>query len=124
MKSQRPVKCDKCNKGFFLRSEDIKEANIEIKGQKLVISFFVCPRCNAVYKILIKDSMLISLMNDFQLTQQRAARLLSKGEEDKARDMQVRASKKHHRAKAYSEKLSKMFTGEFEMSNNIITYHE
>lgn len=124
MKRQRPIKCDKCNKSFFLRSEDIKEANIEIEGQKLRISFFVCSHCNAVYKILIKDSMLISLMNEFQETQQRAMRLLSRGEESKAREMQVRASKKHHRAKMYSEKLNKRFTGEFEMSNNIITYHE
>ena len=58
--------CDKCKHEFFCSPVDIKFTNVKIKNQELLLKYFVCPNCNALYPIFLigyKDMELFQKTN-------------------------------------------------------------
>lgn len=49
------VKCDKCTEQFMLNSETIKERNITIAQEKLVLTYYACPKCGKEYDVMVDN---------------------------------------------------------------------
>lgn len=57
---KRPViVCDACKYGFVQEEAPIQEQAIYVDNRRLVVRYFVCPRCRKVYKVAVLDEWCI-----------------------------------------------------------------
>lgn len=60
--------CDKCKHEFLCSPIDIKVTNVQIKNQDLLLKYFLCPSCDALYSVFLmkfKDMHLFQETNSY-----------------------------------------------------------
>lgn len=55
MSDAAAIVCDKCNAEFHAESITIDKRIVKINGKDILIEYFACPVCNAVYVVLLAD---------------------------------------------------------------------
>lgn len=105
--------CDSCKKEFSLGSVDINEATIKIKNQVIKLDYFTCPKCNKIYRVMLKDKRYDVLRADLEKTKMRIRKNNGSGNEEYARLLNSMVIKKHNRLKNHIENLHKKFPGTF-----------
>lgn len=110
------VKCDKCEHEFLLNAVGINDTNVIIDGQEYELQYFVCPECDKVYRILIKDSKYYKLVEELESAKKRIRRNWGKVGQRMQGMLNDVAMKKQERLKAYSIKLNQKFSGVFEFT--------
>lgn len=110
------VKCDKCEHEFLLNAVGINDTNVIIDGQEYELQYFVCPECDKVYRILIKDSKYYKLVEELESAKKRIRRNWGKMGQQMQQTLNDVAMKKQERLKAYSVKLNQKFAGVFEFT--------
>lgn len=123
------VKCDKCEHEFLLNAVGINDINVIIDGQEYELQYFVCPECDKVYRILVKDSKYYKLVEELESAKERIRRNWGKVGQRMQQILNDVAMKKQEHLKAYSAKLNQKFTGVFEFTipesgERHIIYHE
>ena len=116
MNQKLKVKCDKCEHEFFLDAVGINDTNVIIDGQEYELQYFVCPECDKVYRILIKDSKYYKLVEELESVKKRIRRNWGKMGQRLQQTLNEVAMKKQERLKAYSVKLNQKFPGVFEFT--------
>lgn len=53
------VQCDACGLSFTINSNSCKVQKINVKDEKLVVSYFVCPKCDTPFIYAIKDEYIL-----------------------------------------------------------------
>lgn len=110
------VYCDKCQKEFAYQSIQIKETSVEIAGNVLLLDYFTCPFCNAVYKVLfVEEAKYRELVDDLTSMRKRIRRQNGKGNPMLLYKLQNMALMKQNRIKAYVDSISKKYPGSFVM---------
>lgn len=108
------VYCDKCKKEFAYQSIQIKETSVEIAGDVLLLDYFTCPFCNAVYKVLlVEGSKYRELVDDLMSMKKRIRRRHGKGNPMLIEKLQKMALIKQNHIKAYVESVSRKYSGSF-----------
>lgn len=107
------VFCDSCKEEFSLGSVKIDEATVQIKNQALKLEYFTCPKCNKIYRILLKDSQYDILRADLEKTKMRIRKNNGSGNEEFARLLNSMVIKKHNRLKNHIRNLHEKFPGTF-----------
>ena len=110
------VKCDKCEHEFLLNAVGINDTNVIIDGQEYELQYFVCPECDKIYRILIKDSKYYKLVEELESAKKRIRRNWGKMGQQMQQTLNDVAMKKQERLKAYSVKLNQKFPGVFEFT--------
>lgn len=110
------VKCDKCEHEFLLNAVGINDTNVIIDGQEYELQYFVCPECDKVYRILIKDSKYYKLVEELESAKKRIRRNWGKMGQQMQQTLNDVAMKKQERLKAYSVKLNQKFSGVLEFT--------
>lgn len=105
--------CDDCKKEFSLGSVKIDTTIIKIKNQALVLDYFTCPKCNKIYRIMLKDKQYDILRADLEKTKLRIRKNNGSGNEEFASLLNSMVIKKHNRLKNHVENLHKKFPGTF-----------
>lgn len=118
------VQCDKCNKDFLITSDNIKVGICEINERKFQVMYFSCSNCGEITKFVIKDFECIKLTDEIQDLNDRIQRLEKINDKKKIKELKRRRFKKQMRLGVRIEKLNDKFTGEFEISNEKLIYHE
>lgn len=105
--------CDNCKEEFSLGSVKIDEATVKIKSKALKLSYFTCPKCNKIYRIMLKDKQYDILRADLEKTKMRIRKNNGSGNEEFARQLNSMAIKKHNRLRNHVDNLHKKFPGTF-----------
>ena len=107
------IYCDDCKYEFSMDTVNIDEAIIEINGQELTLVYFACPKCNKIYRIMLKDKQYDELKEDLEKTKNRIRKNYGSDNEEFARTLNSMVNKKHERLKNHIDKLNKKFPGTF-----------
>ena len=123
------VYCDECKHEFSMNPADIKEAPIYLGGQALTLVYFACPKCNKIYRIMLKDKRYEELREDLEKTKKRIRKNNGSRNDEMARMLHSMVTKKHERLKNHVDNLRNKYPGTFTFvasENNhedkIITY--
>lgn len=107
------VKCDKCEHEFYLKAVDIHEEKIVLNNTPVILVYFVCPKCDEVYRISIQDARYYDLKEDLERAKKRMQKNQGSNDEEKARVLHSMVVRKHERLAAHVAKVNKMFPGTF-----------
>lgn len=78
---KKVIACDKCSAEFLIESVHIQECRLEIRGEKLLLKYFICPACNKIYKVfLVNEQKYQEMVDDLLLTKEAIRRLQGKGD--------------------------------------------
>ena len=118
IRKTKPVKCDKfycndCNYEFSTNTVNIEETTIKLNGQVLQLVYFACPKCNRIYRIMLKDERYEELKDDLEKTKNRIRKNNGSGNDEFARTLYSMVNKKHERLKNHLNDLNKKFPGTF-----------
>lgn len=106
------VRCDECGCGFSISAVGIQEQ--KVKDRDLLVSYFMCPFCNKMYVIALKDAKYFELAEDLEKMKQRiynASR--SNRKVEFAKKLDAIARKKHDKLRQHVENLRKKYGGTF-----------
>ena len=107
------LKCDGCKHEFLLNTANINEAEVEINGQRLTLVYFTCPKCNKIYRILLKDKRYQELAEDIERTKSRIRKNHGSNNNEWARTLDGMVRRKMERLRNHSDRLNKQFPGTF-----------
>lgn len=107
------IKCNDCMHEFILKAIEIENAEVEINNQRLLLMYFVCPKCNRVYRVSLVDARYFELMEDLEKTKERIQKNYGSKNESLARVLNQMVYKKLQRLRNHVDKLNKMFPGTF-----------
>lgn len=107
------VQCDECKHQFILRDVDVNEAAVIVSGERLVLTYFTCPKCNKVYRVTLKDARYDEIVVDIEKTKKRIQRTYGTNNEELARMLYNTLQRKMNRLKVHTEKLDDRFSGTF-----------
>ena len=107
------IVCDECKHEFYLDSVDINEAIIELNGVPVTLVYFVCPKCDKIYRISIQDKRYYELVEDLEKTKKKIRRNFGKNNIAKAEMLNSMVFKKKERLANYVQAVNQMFTGTF-----------
>lgn len=112
--STKILVCDDCKHEFLLKSVAFQEADFMIRGHKIRLTFFSCPKCNKIYKTLLSDEHYQSLFNDYLKSKETLERVIKKqaSEEIIERHMNI-CNAKLKRVEAYENHLCSIYPGTF-----------
>lgn len=107
------IVCDECKHEFYLDAVGIHEAIVELNGAPVTLVYFVCPKCNKIYRISTQDRHYYELVEDLEKTKKRIRRNHGSNNQEMARMLNSMVFKKKQRIKEYVDKVNKMFPGTF-----------
>ncbi len=107
------IKCDECKNEFYLNAVGIHEADVNINNQQLTLIYFVCPKCNKIYRVSLQDARYYELKEDLDKTKNRIRKNYGSNKIELASTLDSMVFKKLNRLRAHTEKLNKTFPGTF-----------
>ena len=107
------LRCDDCDYEFLLNAAYINEAKIEINEKEFTLVYFTCPKCNKIYRIILKDKRYEELAEDLVRTKNRIRKNHGSNNFELARVLDGMVRKKHERLKNYLDRLNQQFPGTF-----------
>lgn len=110
--------CDFCKKEFSLQSvDDINSFTFPWKGKEITLHYFLCPKCNKIYKTGFSDEHSRMLASDLKVAEIRYAKAIKRNATEKQLSSLFNLVKiKRKKLAAYKQKLGNMFPGEFVFS--------
>lgn len=106
--------CDKCKKDFPHKSTPIEKTTVDVEGDVLLLYYFTCPHCNAVYRVLlVEETRYRELVDDLTATQRRIYTQQGKGKPMLMHKLQNMDSKKQKRIENYASRISQKYPGSF-----------
>lgn len=114
---EKIIVCDKCGAEFLVKSVTIKECSVEIGGNTLMLRYFVCPKCDEIYKVLLVEKRRYhELVEDLRSVEMRMPKFQGQKNRQGVRmldKLQKMAMKKKARLQAYVQGMNKKYTGTF-----------
>lgn len=107
------IVCDKCSHEFFLDSVKINEAKVDCNGNQLRLAYFTCPKCNQIYRVLLKDARYEELVQDLENCKSKMRKAYKFHNASFAQTLSEMATTKKDRLKNYSAKLQEQYPGTF-----------
>ena len=79
MNDRRPpiIECDSCGFRFDFYRSLVKEVDVKIKNKNFKLNYLFCPKCDAIYKIALKDKEYLDLEEDLEFAQQNLKKALN-----------------------------------------------
>lgn len=112
-KSQRTIVCDECKYEFPLESVKIQEQKVKCENEELLLVFFTCPKCNKIYRVLLKDARYEKLRVDLEKAKSRIRRNRGSNNDEFARLLNSVVFKKAERLENHCKKLLAKYNGTF-----------
>lgn len=107
------IVCDKCKHEFYLDAVGIHEAIVELNGVPVTLVYFACPKCNKIYRVLLKDARYEELKVDLEKTKKRIRRNQGSNNVEFARMLNNMVLKKAKRLENHCKKLLAKYNGTF-----------
>ena len=107
------IVCDECKHEFYLDAVGIHEAIVELNGVPVTLVYFACPKCNKIYRMLLKDARYKELRVDLEKTKRRIRRNHGSNNVEFARTLNNMVFKKAERLENHCKKLLAKYNGTF-----------
>lgn len=107
------IVCDECKHEFYLNAVGIHEAIVELNCVPVTLVYFMCPKCNKIYRVSIQDRRYYELVEDLEKTKKRVQRNHGSNNQEMVRMLNSMVFKKKQRLEEYVDKVNKMFQGTF-----------
>lgn len=107
------IKCDNCEIEFSLNAVKINKTKIVLNNTPVHLVYFVCPKCNKIYRISIQDAKYYDLKKDLEKIKKKIQKNQGSNNLELARQLNDMANKKHKRLSDHVEVVNRMFPGEF-----------
>lgn len=107
------IVCDECGYEFPLESVNIQEQFVKCENEWLSLIFFMCPKCNKIYRVLLKDARYEELKVDLEKTKKRIRRNQGSNNVEFARMLNNMVLKKAKRLENHCKKLLAKYNGTF-----------
>lgn len=111
--AEKSIVCDECKHEFLLRSVNISEAPVKVYSEELQLVYFVCPKCNKIYRVLLKDKAYSELKEDLEKVKKRIRKNLGSNNEEFARTLNFMAYKKQERLQNHVLNIHRKYPGTF-----------
>lgn len=105
--------CDECKHEYLIEGIELKEAQVELNGTMVILVYFVCSKCNKIYRVSIQDARYYDLKEDLEKTKGRIRKNYGSGNVELGQILSNMVIKKHERLKSHVEKVNDMFPGTF-----------
>ena len=103
------VSCDECGGGFSLSAVGIDER--KVKNEDLHVDCFICPHCNKVYVVFIKDAECIELQAEMKELEKRIKKLRGRKKFELSEHVHDLFNKRRQRLARHEEALKKKYSG-------------
>ena len=113
----KKVMCDECKYELDMAAVKIEETEILLNGEKMTLSYFVCPNCRKIYKVCLSDKKYKNLVEDLEATKKRVVRSSGNGNIAFAKTLSKMVLKKVQRIKAHLSNLNGKYPGTFVFNN-------
>ena len=113
MNAKYVLRCDDCDYTFLLNADYIKETQVVINDQQFTLVYYTCPKCNKIYRIVLKDKRYEELAEDLERTKNRIRKNHGSNNFEFASVLNEMVRKKHTRLKNHLDWLNKQFPGTF-----------
>lgn len=107
------ISCVECKHEFLLESVNIQEQKVKCENEELLLTFFTCPKCNKIYRVLLKDARYEELKVDLEKTKGRIRRNHGSNNNEWASVLNTMVNKKADRLKRHVDKLMHKYDGTF-----------
>ena len=109
------LRCDECDYEFLLNAVNIniKETEVVINDESFTLVYYTCPKCNKIYRIILKDKRYEELAEDLIKTKNRIRNNHGSNNDELARVLDTMVRKKHERLKNHLRRLNDRFAGTF-----------
>ena len=111
--AERIVYCDECNYEFLLNAVNIEQDVVELNNVPVHLVYFVCPKCDKIYRVSIQDKLYYELKRDLEKAEKRWRRNYGRMNKAVAENLHAMIVKKHNRLKEYVKEVNKRFPGTF-----------
>lgn len=123
------VICDDCGQHFVITA--VKDIELNVKDEQIILTYFMCPTCEKIYCVCIKNEEIKELEIDLDKANKRYKRNMRCRNLETIQVLLNSFIRKKERIKAKTEKLMDKYPGTFtfvrsENDNEeiIINYHE
>lgn len=107
------ITCDACKQSFGLDSVVIDEAFIDLDEGRCRVSYFVCPRCGAVYLVAVYDEVAERRKEDLDKHLARVQKLWGRVSERESRSLDKMTRTKRNRLSRRIDSLRRKYQGCF-----------
>lgn len=107
------VYCNECKHEFAISAVGIQVSPVIIGGRALELVYFVCPKCNKVYRITLRDERCNELQADIESTIRRMRKSHGGKNIKLASSLDDMVQRKRLRLREYMERLNGKYTGTF-----------
>lgn len=74
------VQCDACHYGFVIDESPLQEQPVYINNVRLVVTYFLCPRCRKVYVVAIYDGWCLEFLEKYRKKMQLVTKYQKKSD--------------------------------------------
>lgn len=113
MSNKYLLRCDECDFEFLLSAANINNAEVVINDQPLTLVYYTCPKCNKIYRIILKDKKYEELAEDLERTKKRIRKNHGSNNIEFASVLDGMVRNKHQRLRNHADRLNKQFPGTF-----------
>ena len=107
------IVCDSCSHTFASTQVKVQEGQVKLDGICFKLIYFVCPKCNKIYKVSLIDKRYEELLKDLEKVKRRIRRNRGVDNVELQTKLSTMATKKYDRLKQYVDKLNSKYTGTF-----------
>lgn len=114
--SEKIIYCDECKHEFLLSAVKIQESIVDVGSEHVTLVYFTCPKCNKIYKVLLKDKAYDKLKEDLEKAKRRIRKNTGSNNEEFARVLISMAYKKQERLHNHVLNTHRKYPGTFILS--------
>ena len=107
------LKCDECGYEFSVNAVKIDEAKVLINNRPFTLVYFACPKCNKIYRVILKDKRYEEMVEDLERTKNRIRKNHGSNNDELARVLDDMVRRKLEKLRAHADRLNEMFPGTF-----------
>lgn len=107
------VYCDKCKHEFSMDTVDIKRDRVTVDGKNLILVYFVCPKCNRLYRAGLFDDEFFEMRKEVDEVKRKIRRNFASMDKEMGDRLSQMLTVKINRMKRHSDKLRARFNGTF-----------
>lgn len=107
------IVCDECKHEFYLNAVEIKEDIIQLNNVPVTLVYFMCPKCNKIYRISIQDKRYYDLVKDLEKVKKKIQVNYGNENSETLKVLDYMLIRKKQRLASHVKKINKMFPGTF-----------
>lgn len=107
------IVCNECKHEFYLNAVEIKEDIIQLNNVPVTLVYFMCPKCNKIYRISIQDKRYYDLVKDLEKVKKKIQVNYGNENSETLKVLDYMLIRKKQRLASHVKKINKMFPGTF-----------